>query len=214
MWEEEVAEILLKIRAVELRPSKPFKWASGILSPIYCDNRLLLSYPKERKIVVQALVEKAIELGLQNIDIIAGVESSGIAHAAWIAEALNKPMIYVRKKQKEHGKENLVEGKLEPQQRVLIIEDLISTGNSLFSCVQGVREQGAIVNDCIAIFTYEMQKSVQGAIENNVSLHTITNFSTLVKVAGEKKFIEKKYIEIVLDFAKNPELWAKNQGLQ
>lgn len=214
MSEEKIAEILLKINAVSLRPNNPFRWASGILSPIYCDNRLLLSYPEERKIVANAFAEKAEEIGLENFDVVAGVESSGIPHAAWLAELLNKPMVYVRKKQKEHGKENLVEGKMEKGQKVIVVEDLISTGNSLFSCVQGVREQGGIAEHCLAIFTYGMQKSVQGAKEAKVQLHTLTNLSALVKAAAEKKYIEKKEIEIVLDFAKDHENWAKNRGLQ
>lgn len=212
MGERKIAEILLRIGAVEIKPRHPFKWSSGILSPIYCDNRLLLSYPRERKIVVQAFAEKAKHIGLQNFDVIAGVESSGIPHAAWLSEALGKPMIYVRKKQKEHGKENLVEGKLEKGQRVLIVEDLISTGSSLFSCVQGVRDQGGIVNDCLAIFSYGMKKSSEGAKEAKVGLHSLTNFPTLARVAAEKKFIEKKEMDAVLDFAKNPETWAKEKG--
>ncbi len=212
--EEKISEILLEIGAVSLQPQKPFRWASGILSPIYCDNRLLLSYPKERKEVIAAFAEKAKQIGLENFDVIAGVESSGIPHAAWLSELLEKPMVYVRKKQKDHGKENLVEGKLEKGQKAIIVEDLISTGGSLFACVEGVREQGGVVENCLAIFTYGMQKSAQGAKEHNVQLHALTNFSSLVKTAAEKKYIQKKEIEIVLDFAKDPEKWAGKSGLQ
>ncbi len=212
--EKEIAEVLLEIKAVELRPKEPFRWASGILSPIYCDNRLLLSYPEERKKVVDAFEKKAREIGLGNFDVVAGVESSGIPHGAWLAERLSKPMAYIRKKKKEHGKENLVEGKLEKGQKVLVVEDLISTGGSLFNCVEGVREQGGIVENCLAIFSYELEKSKLGAEQANVKLHPLTNFSSLVETAKEKNFISEEDMQPALDWKADPQGWGKKMGFE
>lgn len=213
--QKQIAEILLKIKAVEIRPEKPFRWASGLLSPIYCDNRLLLSFPRERKTVVNAFAEKAEQIGLENFDVVAGVESSGIPHAAWLAELLGKPMVYVRKKQKDHGKQNLVEGKIDKGQKAIIVEDLVSTGASLFNCVQGIREQGAVVEHCLAIFSYEFPEALQGAKQNNVSLHTLTNFSFLVKTAEQTGYLNKEQLRKALEWAKNPKEWSsKMEALQ
>jgi len=134
-----VAEILLEINAVTLNPKKPFRYASGILSPIYCDNRLIMSYPEKRRSIIEYLKILVEEKNL-NFDVVAGTAIAGIPHAAWLAELLNKPMIYIRNKSKEHGKENLVEGKLDEDQNVLVVEDLVSTGGSSFGAVQGIRD--------------------------------------------------------------------------
>src|SRR3972149_6737659 len=147
---KEIAKILLELKAVELRPSNPFKWASGILSPIYCDNRLVISNPDKRKIVVDYFVD-VIEDNCLDVDVVGGTATAGIPWAAWIAERINKRMIYVRAKAKDHGQENMIEGNFKPGMKVLIIEDLISTGSSLVSAIEAVREAGGIVNEAVAI---------------------------------------------------------------
>lgn len=208
MTAKEVAKILLNVKAVTLSPSKPYKFASGILSPIYCDNRILMSYPEERKKVVNFFL-KTIKQNNLSFDVVAGVETASISWAALVAEKLKKPMIFVRKKPKDHGKENLIEGKLEKGQKVLIIEDLISTGGSSLAAVNVVREQGGIVEDCVAIFTYEMEKQKKNFEENKCNLFTLSNFSTLIEVAAKQNYIKKEDKEKVLEWNKNPEGWQQ-----
>lgn len=204
----EVAEILLKVKAVALNPDKPYKFASGILSPIYCDNRILMSYPKERKKIVDFFI-KIINENKLNFDIIGGIATSGICWASWIAEKLNKPMIYIRSKSKEHGKENLIEGKLEKGKKVLVVEDLVSTGGSSLRAVNVVKQQGGIVKDCIAIFTYEMKKAVDGFKENNCNVFTLSDFTTLIDIATKQNYVKKVDKEKVLAWNKNPEEWGR-----
>jgi orotate phosphoribosyltransferase len=212
--EQEIAETLLKIKAVKLRPKNPFTWASGIKSPIYCDNRIWLSFPEERKLVINGFVKKIEEIGLENIDVIGGVATSGIPFAAFVAAELNKPMIYIRKKSKEYGQENRIEGRLEKGKRVVVIEDLISTGGSTFSCVDAVRNQDGIVDHCIAIFSYGFPQSENGAAERNVQLQTLSNFSTLVNVAVDQKYITGENKDAVLAWAENPKEWGTQQGFE
>ena len=207
MIKKKVAQILLKVKAVTLSPSKPYKFASGILSPIYCDNRILMSYTKERKKIVNFFIKTIKENNL-NFDVIGGIATSGICWAAWIAEKLKKPMIYIRAKAKEHGKENLIEGKLEKGQKVLIIEDLVSTGGSSLSAVNAVREQGGIVEDCVAIFTYEMEKQKKSFAENKCNLFALSNFTALIDVATKEKYIKEEDREKVLEWNKNPDKWG------
>ncbi|MDP6642365.1 MAG: orotate phosphoribosyltransferase [Candidatus Nanoarchaeia archaeon] len=156
MSSERVAEILLNTKAVTLRPSNPYEFVSGILSPIYCDNRLLMSHVKEREEVSHLFVEL---IQGHETDILAGTESAGIPWAAWVSNEIEKPIIYVRKKTKDHGKENLIEGLLTEGQKVAVIEDLISTGGSSMNAVNAVRQAGGNVDLCYAIFTYEFDKS-------------------------------------------------------
>ncbi len=203
---EEVARILLNVKAVTLSPGKLYTFASGILSPIYCDNRILMSYTKEREKIVKFFV-KTIKQNKLKFDVIGGIATSGICWASWIAEKLRKPMIYIRNKSKDHGKENLVEGKLEKGQKVLIIEDLISSGGSSLRAIQGVRDQDGVVEDCIAIFTYEMEKSLNGFKEANCNLFTLTNFSTLINEAAKENYIKEEDKEKVLEWNKNPNEW-------
>ncbi len=194
MNEKEIAKILLDIKAVTLRPSEPFKWVSGIYAPIYCDNRLIISYPEKRSLVVGCFLDVIKQNNLE-FDVVAGTATAGISWAAWIAKALGKPMIYVRGKSKDHGKENQIEGKLEQGQKVLVVEDLISTGGSSFNAVEAVRAAGGIANDCIAIFTYEMEKSIKKFEEGKCNLFTLSNFSTLIKTAVENNFINEKEMQ-------------------
>lgn len=207
--EREIAEILLGIKAVTLRPSPPFKWVSGMLAPIYVDNRILMSYPAERKTIVSWMSRLTHNMGL-NPDVIAGVATSGIPWAAWIAAELGKPMIYVRPSAKDHGKENVIEGKLEEGQRVLLIEDLISTGGSAISGIERIRKAGGILENCMAIFTYEFKESVRNFEESKCRLITCSDFSTLVKVASEMGKIKEGDISKVLEWSKDPNSWGKD----
>ena len=204
--EKEVAEILLKLNAVTLSPKKPYKYAPGILSPIYCDNRIILSYPKERGAIVDFYIE-SIKKNELDADVIAGTATAGIAWAAWIAEKLGKPMIYIRSSSKDHGKENLIEGKLEKGQKVLVVEDLVSTGGSSLNAVRAAREAGGVVSDCIAIFTYGMEKARCSFEKEKCRLIALSDFSELVEVASGKGYIKKEDKGIVLKWNKNPEGW-------
>ncbi len=211
--ETKVAELLLKSGAVILRPQKPFKFASGILSPIYCDNRLLLSKPNERKLLRDFYVRK-IKKEAVDADVIAGIATASIPWAALVAEKLNKPMIYIRKEAKDHGKENLIEGGLEPGQKVLVIEDLVSTGGTSLASVAAARKEGAVVEKCIAIFTYEMEIAKKGFEEANCQLLTLSNFSTLIKVAAKKGYIQKEEISLLKEWSKNPSDWGRKMGFE
>ena len=181
-----IARVLLEIGAVAINVANPFTYSSGAKSPAYCDNRLLISYPEKRRQVVEAMAQVARQtIGLDRIDVVAGVATSGIPWAAWVAEALNKPMVYVRDAPMGHGKGQRVEGVLQPGQRAVIIEDLISTGGSSLSAVEGVRETGAEVQDCISIFTWEWAQSQRAFQSAGVRLHPLSRISVLLQVARE-----------------------------
>ncbi|MCK4714016.1 MAG: orotate phosphoribosyltransferase, partial [Candidatus Aenigmarchaeota archaeon] len=184
----EIAKLLLKTKAVTLSTSKPFTWASGIHSPIYTDNRVLLSHPIERRVVIDAFVEE-IQNECPDFDVIAGVATSGIPWASWVAEEMDKPLVYVRGKKKDHGRENLIEGRLEKGRKVVVIEDLISTGGSSVSAVEAIRQAGAEVSHCFAIFTYGLKKSVETFKNADCKLITLTDFSTLAELASETGYI-------------------------
>jgi len=198
----------LEIKAVTLSTNPPYTWTSGIKSPIYCDNRLLMSYPDKRQQVKEMFLSLIKENNLE-FDVIAGVATSGIPHAAWLAEELKKPMIYVRGKAKEHGKENAIEGVIEKGKKVLVIEDLISTGGSTLFVVEEIRKAGGIVEDCLAIFTYEFDKAKKAFAEAKANLHTLTNFSTLIEVATENDYLKAADKDTVLEWSKDPENWGK-----
>lgn len=212
MFEEAVAKILLKVKAVTLSPKKPYTYASGIKSPIYCDNRMLLSYPDERSKIVDYFIE-IIKTNKIKADIIAGTATAGIPWAAWIADKLHKPMVYVRSSQKEHGKGNQIEGKVEQGKRVLLVEDLISTGGSSLEAVQALRNAGVVVEQCVAIFTYELIKAQQRFQEAHCKLITLSNFSKLVDVAVQTKYVTQQQREVVLAWNKDPQNWAQQQGI-
>jgi len=200
------AEILLKIKAVSLPSQKPFRYTSGILGPIYTDNRMLCSFVEERDIIRDNYLTIASQL---SFDIIGGVSTGGIPHAAWIADSLKLPMVYIRSRAKGHGKGKQVQGNLPKGQKVLVIEDLISTGKSSIAAVEGIRNEGGIVNDVIAIFTYNMKKAEVAFQEANVNLHPLTNFRDLVEVATEKGYIADKDQETILEWAKDPNAWTE-----
>ena len=209
MAEGEIAKILLEKKAVTLNVKEPYTYVSGIRSPIYCDNRLLTSYPAERAVICKAFNKIVEEL---NPEVIAGTASSAIAWASWIAEKLGKPMVYIRKKSKGYGKEKLIEGGDIKGKKVVVIEDLVSTGGSSMNAVEACREAGADVIAMVAIFTYEFEKAKKKFEEGNCKVSFLTNFSTLVKVAADNNFIEKESLELVQEWNKAPAEWGPKHG--
>ena len=211
--EKEIAKALLEIGAVFLRPDDPFTWASGIKSPIYCDNRLILSAPKQRKIVEEAIAKTVKEI-FPEAEALMGTSTAGIAHAAIAAWILDMPMGYVRGSAKDHGRNNRIEGKLEPGTKVVVIEDLISTGGSCIDVVEALREAGADVLGVVSIFTYGMQKGLDRLEAAKVENHSLSNFDTLVEVAAEEGRIAVSDIERLKRFRNNPsdESWMDHKG--
>lgn len=200
---KEIAGILLEVGAIFLRPDNPFTWASGIKSPIYCDNRLTLSAPKARLAIESALAE-VVKSHYPDCEVLMGTATAGIAHAAITAHLLELPMGYVRSSAKGHGRENLIEGKLLPEQRVVLVEDLISTGGSAIAAAQVILEAGAIMEGIVSIFTYNMKKgliALEAAGFKNVSL---TNFDTLIEVAVERGIIPAEDKSRLIAFRDNP----------
>ncbi|MCH5237196.1 MAG: orotate phosphoribosyltransferase [Muribaculaceae bacterium] len=208
---EKVAKELLKIKAVFLRPSDPFTWASGIKSPIYCDNRLILTSPEARKIVEEAIAETVAEK-FPEAEVLMGTSTAGIAHAAIAAWILNKPMGYVRGGNKDHGRGNRIEGKLDPGQKVVVIEDLISTAGSCIEVVDALREAGAQVLGVVSIFTYGMEKGKKRLEEAGVINYSLSNFDTLCRVAVEENYISDSDEFKLKKFMANPsdESWMAN----
>ena len=200
---KDVAKALLSIRAVFLRPNEPFTWASGIKSPIYCDNRLTLSYPEVRTLIDEALAEKAKEL-YPDVEMLMGTSTAGIAHAAIAADRLGIPMGYVRGSAKDHGRQNQIEGRCEPGTKVVVIEDLISTGGSVLECVDPLREIGADVLGVVSIFTYSMQRGLDRLAADNVENTSLCDLDTLVEVAVEEGYIEPQDKDRLLRFRDNP----------
>ena len=201
-----IARILLKIGAVTLSPSRPYTWASGIRSPIYCDNRLLLSYPQERQKIINGFLKIARDQKFR-FDGVAGIATAGIPHAAFIADRLKKPLIYVRASQKGHGKQNQIEGCLKKGSRWLVIEDLVSTGGSSLKAVQAIKKAGGKVVACVAIFTYGFKEAEDQFRKARCPLLTLTDFSTLLKEARRQKKITPREEGLLLRFQKNPHNW-------
>lgn len=201
----EIAKILLSIKAVTLNFQRPYRYSSGLLSPIYCDNRLIISYPEKRKIAISALLHLIKENNLQ-FDVIAGAETAGIPHAAWIADRLNVPMVYVRDKAKNHGKKNQIEGRLKQGQKVLVVEDLVSVGKSAIAASLVLR-QFATVKDCITIFSYQLSKAQQNFAEAKLNYYTLSDFKTLIKVAITEGYITEEEKKKALAWNNNPENW-------
>lgn len=199
---ENIASWLLKIKAVFLRPDDPFTWASGIKSPIYCDNRIILSYPEARDAVEKAIA-KTIEKEYPECEVLMGTSTAGIPHAAIAATILNKPMGYVRGSAKDHGRGNQIEGRLENGQKVVVVEDLISTGGSCIEVVNTLREAGADVLGIVSIFTYGLKKGLQRLEDVKVKNVSLTDFDTLIQVAAEENYVTKDQIEGLLNFRNN-----------
>ena len=199
-----VAKELLSIKAVFLRPNDPFTWASGIKSPIYCDNRLTLSYPEVRKVIENGLAE-TVKKYYPDVEILEGTSTAGIAHAAITAEILGLPMGYVRSSNKTHGRENKIEGVSPKGKKVVVIEDLISTGGSSLEVVEALREEGANVLGIVSIFTYGLEKGLKKLADANCENHSLSNFETLVEVAAKENYIKEEDKKKVLAFQKNPD---------
>ncbi|MBI2559065.1 orotate phosphoribosyltransferase [Candidatus Woesearchaeota archaeon] len=204
---DKIAEILLNANAVILRTKPPFRWASGILAPIYTDNRILMSYPKERDFIVNSFI-KLLRKNKIKFDGFAATATAGIPWAAWISQKLKKPMVYVRGESKDHGRENLVEGKIEEGKTYVVVEDLISTGSSSLNTINAVREKNGIVEYCIAIFTYELEKAKNNFDNANVKLLPLTDFTSFVKTALKKKYISSQQLSHIMDWKKHPEGWV------
>lgn len=198
-----VAENLLKIKAVFLRPNDPFTWASGIKSPIYCDNRLTLSYIDTRKVVEEGLAE-LIRKYYPTCEVVMGTSTAGIPHAAYVSEILNLPMGYVRGGAKDHGRGNQIEGAVPVGKDVVVIEDLISTAGSSIEVVNILREAGCNVLGIASIFTYNLKKGIDRLQEANIENHSLSNFEVLAKVAADQNYIAKEDLNKVLKFQKNP----------
>ena len=208
--ERQIAKSLLSIGAVFLRPEQPFTWASGIKSPIYCDNRLTLTAPEVRDQVENGLME-AIKREYPQAEALMGTSTAGIAHAAIVAHMMRMPMGYVRGGNKDHGRQNRIEGKLEAGQKVVVVEDLISTGGSVIEVVEALREAGAEVLGVASIFTYGMRKGVERLAAANVKNVSLCNFDVLAEVAAETGYIKPEQVERLLRFRDNPsdESWMK-----
>jgi len=204
--EAEVARNLLEIKAIKLSPNDPFTWASGIQSPIYCDNRVTLSYPAVRSFIKQCLAEKSRAFG--NFDVVAGVATAGIPHGALLADALEKPFIYVRSSPKEHGRRNLIEGELHAGQRVLVVEDLISTGGSCIVAAEAIREAGAIVVGVLAIFQYGFEKAKTAFAERNIEFQTLTNYEALIPEAIKMGYVSESDLNTLKQWRENPNGWG------
>ncbi len=200
---KKVATELLAIKAVFLSPAKPYTWASGIKSPLYCDNRLILTAPKARKVVEEAIAETVKEK-FPEAEVLMGTSTAGIAHAAIAAWILDKPMGYVRGGNKDHGRGNRIEGRLEPGQKVVVIEDLISTAGSCIEVVEALREAGADVLGVVSIFTYGMKKGLDRLAAANVTNYSLSNFDTLCEVAVEEKYITPEEEAKLKKFMANP----------
>ena len=208
--EKLIAKDLLDIKAVFLRPEEPFTWASGIKSPIYCDNRLTLTAPEVRNHVENGLVEK-IKENYPEVEVLMGTSTAGIAHAAITAHLMDLPMGYVRSGAKDHGRQNQIEGKLEPGQKVVVVEDLISTGGSVIEVVNVLREAGAEVLGIVSIFTYGMQKGLDRLAAADVKNVSLTNFDVIAEVAAEEGYIKPEDVKKLIAFRNNPsdESWIK-----
>ena len=199
MKSQEIASELLSIGAVFLRPDDPFTWASGIKSPIYCDNRLVLSAPSARRKVEAGLTE-LIRENYPNCEMLMGTATAGIAHAALVSEILDLPMGYVRSSAKSHGRTNRIEGKMETGTRVVVVEDLISTGGSCIEVVDALREAGAEVLGVVSIFTYGLKSGIQNFADAKTEYHSLSNLDVLVEVAVNEKYITPEQKQEVLDF--------------
>ncbi len=200
---ETIARSLLSIKAVFFRPNEPFTWASGIKSPVYCDNRLILSAPKVRERVEQAIAD-AVRTEYPDAEVLMGTSTAGIAHAAIAAHLMGIPMGYVRSGAKDHGRQNQIEGRLERGQKVVVIEDLISTGGSVLEVVEVLRAAGAEVLGIVSIFTYGMQKGIDRLAAAGVKNHSLTDFDTVARIAGEEGYIEKADVKRLIAFRDDP----------
>jgi orotate phosphoribosyltransferase len=209
---DKVASILYEVGGIIFRPKQPFRYDSGILSPVYTDNRLIISHPRERDQIVDLLIDEIKKIGIP--DVVAGTATAGIPHAAFIAQKLKIPMVYVRLEPKSHGKGNQVEGVIKRGQKVIVIEDLVSTAGSSVRVTEALRKLGANVSDEVAIFTYRLKESEENLKMAKVKLHVLTDLEHSAKIAVKKGFLKKDQVQIILGWAKDPQNWAKKMGFE
>ena len=203
---KEIARDLLKIKAVYLKPEEPFTWASGIKSPIYTDNRVTLAYPETRTLIEEGFVEK-IRAEFPDVEVIAGTATAGIPHGAIIADKMNLPFAYIRSKPKDHGAGNQIEGRVEPGQKMVVIEDLISTGGSVLDAIAAAKREGADVIGAAAIFTYELPKADKNFSEAGVKLVTLSNYTELIHLAEQEGYINAEGLALLKRFKEDQENW-------
>lgn len=203
---KEVAKSLLKTGAVKLNVKEPFTFVSGIKSPIYCDNRKMIGYPEERKVVIDEFVKKLSEM---DFDVVAGTATAGIPWAAFIAMAMNKPMSYIRGEKKKHGAGRQIEGADFEGKKVIVIEDLISTGGSCIKAVEAARNEGAKEVEVMAIFSYEFDKAYENFEKENIKWQTLSNFSALLELAKEEKYLTEDEAKIAAEWNKNTDTWGR-----
>lgn len=203
---QKTAELLLQIKAIKLEPQQPFTWSSGWKSPIYCDNRVILSYPAVRNFIKEQLANQ-IKEKYSEVDVIAGVATGAIGIGALVAEHLNLPFVYVRPEAKKHGRKNQIEGFLQPKQNVMVIEDLISTGKSSLNAVNALKEAQAEVNGLIAIFSYGFDLAAQNFERQGIDVQTLSNYETLLQKAVENESLEKRDISALKQWRENPSNW-------
>ena len=203
---KEIARDLLKIKAVYLKPEEPFTWASGIKSPIYTDNRVTLAYPETRTLIEDGFVEK-IRAEFPEVEVIAGTATAGIPHGAIIADKMNLPFAYIRSKPKDHGAGNQIEGRVAPGQKMVVIEDLISTGGSVLDAIAAAKREGADVIGAAAIFTYELPKADKNFNEAGVKLVTLSNYTELIHLAEQEGYINAEGLALLKRFKEDQENW-------
>jgi orotate phosphoribosyltransferase len=202
-----IAEFLLQVKAVKLQPQSPFTWASGWKSPIYCDNRVTLSHPKIRTFIRQEFV-KMIDEKFGTPDVIAGVATGAIAHGVLVAEALGLPFVYVRASAKDHGRQNLIEGEIHPNQSCVVIEDLVSTGQSSLKAVQALRDNGVIVKGMVSIFTYGFDIAADSFRAANCPVYSLSNYDTLSEVAVKRGYIGQSDLAVLRKWREDPASWT------
>lgn len=207
MLSENIAKALLEIKAVTLSPTEPYTWASGLKSPIYCDNRITMSYPKIRRMISEGFVE-VIKAQYPEVDYIVGTATAGIPQACFVAELMELPMAYVRPEPKAHGRSQQIEGFIPKGSKVVVIEDLISTGGSSIKAVQALENEGMEVLSVMAIFTYELEKANTNFSTNNIQLDTLSNYSSLIKVALDTDQINAEEMELLQSWRENPEAFG------
>ncbi len=203
---KEIARDLLKIKAVYLKPEEPFTWASGIKSPIYTDNRVTLAYPETRTLIEDGFVEK-IRAEFPDVEVIAGTATAGIPHGAIIADKMNLPFAYIRSKPKDHGAGNQIEGRVAPGQKMVVIEDLISTGGSILDAIAAAKREGADVIGAAAIFTYELPKAEKNFNEADVKLVTLSNYTELITLAEAEGYVSPEGLTLLEKFKHDQENW-------
>ncbi len=204
---EEVAAVLLEVKAIKLQPANPFTWASGLRSPIYCDNRVVLSFPKKRTFIKNQLTE-AVKEHFANADVIAGVATAGIPQGALIAEELGLPFAYIRSSAKAHGMTNKIEGKINPDEKVVVVEDLVSTGKSSLNAVDAIRDAGAEVMGMIAIFSYDLDIARKNFEDKDCKLITLSDYNIMISKAVADNYVSDTDKEKLMEWRKDPKAWS------